>query len=203
MIGRRRGRVKREVRDFSLDRRRENTYILQYSGAKMQENACFQGRSLRKRMGTKMKKVLWVAGAVFALDRLTKVLAELTHGEGTILTGILGYRYAQNTGMAFSLLSGRPWLLGILSALVLLAGIMVLRQFRLDTLTRTACMLVLGGAVGNMVDSFFTGYVVDMVEFLFVDFAIFNLADAALTIGCVLLAYALLFRLDAWKKKER
>ena len=53
-------------------------------------------------------------------------------------------------------------------------------QFRLDRLTRTGCMLILGGALGNMIDRFFTGYVVDMVELLFVDFAVFNVADVAL-----------------------
>ena len=105
--------------------------------------------------------------------------------------------------MAFSLLSGRPWLLGVLSALVLVAGALVLRQFRLDRLTRTGCMLILGGALGNMIDRFFTGYVVDMVELLFVDFAVFNVADVALTAGCVLLGFSLLFRPEAWKKAER
>lgn len=48
-------------------------------------------------------------------------------------------------------------------------------------------MLMLGGAVGNMVDRFFTGYVVDMFEVLLFRFAIFNVADVALTLGAVLL----------------
>lgn len=154
-------------------------------------------------MDRDMKKTGWVAALVFVLDRLTKLLAEKIPDAWPVIPGVLGYRYARNTGMAFSLLSGRPWLLGVLSALVLIAGALVLMQFRLDRLTRTGCMLILGGALGNMIDRFFTGYVVDMVELLFVDFAVFNVADVALTAGCVLLGFSLLFRPEAWKKAER
>lgn len=150
-----------------------------------------------------MKKTAWVAVLVFVLDRLTKILAERSQGALPLIPGVLGWRYAQNTGMAFSLLSGRPWLLGILSVVVLAAATLVLRSYRLDGLTRTGCMLIFGGAVGNMVDRFFTGYVVDMIEFLFVDFAVFNVADTALTVGCVLLGFSLLTRPEAWKKAER
>ena len=150
-----------------------------------------------------MKKTAWVAVLVFVLDRLTKILAERSQGAFSLIPGVLGWRYAQNTGMAFSLLSGRPWLLGILSVAVLAAAALVLRSYRLDGLTRTGCMLIFGGAVGNMVDRFFTGYVVDMIEFLFVDFAVFNVADTALTVGCVLLGISLLTRPEAWKKAER
>jgi len=63
-------------------------------------------------------------------------------------------------------------------------------------------MLMLGGAVGNMIDRLFTGYVVDMIEVLFIDFAIFNVADAALTVGCLLMAWSLIFRPDDWSEKH-
>ena len=65
-----------------------------------------------------MKKTGWVAALVFVLDRLTKLLAEKFPDAWPVIPGVLGYRYARNTGMAFSLLSGRPWLLGVLSELV-------------------------------------------------------------------------------------
>ena len=45
-------------------------------------------------------------------------------------------------------------------------------------------MMMLGGALGNMLDRFLTGFVPDLIEFLFVRFAVFNLADACLVIGC-------------------
>ena len=161
------------------------------------------GRISWETVDNRMKKTAWVAVLVFVLDRLTKILSERTQGALTLIPGVLGYRYTQNTGMAFSLLSGKPWLLGLLSVIVLTLGALVIRSYRPDRLTCTACMLILGGALGNMVDRFFTGYVVDMIEFLFVDFAVFNVADAALTAGCVLLGFSLLFRPEAWKKAER
>ena len=54
-----------------------------------------------------MKKTAWVAVLVFVLDRLTKILAERSQGAFPLIPGVLGWRYAQNTGMAFSLLSWR------------------------------------------------------------------------------------------------
>ena len=146
--------------------------------------------------------MIWIAVAVFVLDRVTKILAAGLKAPFTLLQGIVGITYTENTGMAFSLLSGNPLLLGILSLAVILFGFLMLRRYRLDRLTRVAAMLMLGGAVGNLVDRLFTGYVVDMIALEFVDFAIFNLADSALTVGCVLLAVSLLFRPAAWERRD-
>ena len=140
-----------------------------------------------------MKKRWWIAVLVFILDRITKMLAESIPAEGmTLIPGVLGLRYARNTGMAFSLLSGRPWLLGLLSLAVILGAFLYLRGKTIPPLAMTGLMGMLGGAVGNMLDRFCTGYVPDMIEFLFVHFAIFNLADTALTIGCAMVLLCLL-----------
>ena len=63
--------------------------------------------------------------------------------------------------------------------------------------------MMLAGAIGNMIDRFFTGYVPDMIEFLFFDFPIFNIADTALTIGCALLIFSLLFRKKDWEEVDK
>ena len=63
-------------------------------------------------------------------------------------------------------------------------------------------MMMLGGAVGNLIDRVFLGYVVDMVEVLFVSFAIFNVADMFLTIGCILMAASLLWRPQEWSERD-
>ncbi len=57
---------------------------------------------------------------------------------------------------------------------------------------RVGLMLMLGGAVGNMIDRFATGYVPDMIDLLFMNFAVFNVADMCLCIGCALAALRLL-----------
>ena len=136
-----------------------------------------------------MRKEAWTAAGVFLADRLAKALSVRIPPEGTtLIPGVLGLRQARNTGMAFSLLSGHPLLLGILSLAILAGAFLALRGRKLSGLTRTALALMLGGALGNLADRLLTGYVPDMLEFLFVDFAVFNVADACLVTGCGLAA---------------
>jgi signal peptidase II len=150
-----------------------------------------------------MRKYGWIALAVLAADQAAKWGARQLGGRAvTLIPGVLGLRYAENTGMAFSLLSGRPWLLGVLSLLLIAAGFLLLRRYRLGGLSRTAAMLMLGGAVGNMIDRFATGYVVDMLEVLAFRFAICNVADVALTVGCGLMVISLLLCPREWSAKE-
>ena len=85
---------------------------------------------------------------------------------------------------------------------ILLAAAWLLRKKRFSPLLTTGIMLMAGGAAGNMADRFFTGFVPDMVEPLFVSFAVFNLADAALTVGCALVIGCLLFGRPEEKPRE-
>ena len=146
-----------------------------------------------------LKRYGWIVALALMLDQLTKLWAQgLGDARLVLIPGVVGLRYAENTGMAFSLLSGRPWLLGVLSAALIVLGALVLRRYRLGALPSVAAMLMLGGAAGNMLDRLLRGYVVDMVETLFISFPIFNLADACLTVGCVLMAWSLIFRPKDW-----
>ena len=147
-----------------------------------------------------MKKWAWLAAAVVIADQAVKLVSLQLHRTVTLIPGVLAFTYAENTGMAFSLLSGQPWLLGVLSAACILAGWVALRRYRLGTLSRIAAMLMLGGALGNMIDRFLRGFVIDMFRTLFMEFAIFNVADAALTVGTVLMAVSLVFRPEEWRE---
>lgn len=149
-----------------------------------------------------MQKYAWIAALTVMVDQGTKWLCQGLEGSVTLLPGVLALTYAENTGMAFSLFSGRAWALGVVSAVCILVGWRILRRFRLGQLSRVAAMLMLGGALGNMIDRFLRGYVVDMFEVLFVEFAIFNVADAALTVGAVLIAASLLFCPDEWSEAQ-
>ena len=140
----------------------------------------------------------WIALLVLAADQAVKYLACRLQATFILISGVLAFTYAENTGMAFSLLSGRSWLLGLLSAAVIVLGLIALRRYRLGPLPSVAAMLMLGGAAGNMIDRLLHGYVVDMFEVLLFRFAIFNVADAALTVGCVLMAASLLFNPKDW-----
>ena len=134
-----------------------------------------------------------LAGAVLTADRITKVLAVKIPPEGIpLIPGVIALRYTENTGAAFSILSGYPWLLGLVSLVVIAGAFWYLRRKKIRPLMMTGLMMMLGGAAGNMLDRFFTGYVPDMIEPLFVQFAVFNVADMFLCIGCGLVALSLL-----------
>ena len=149
-----------------------------------------------------MRKWYWLAAATVVADQLVKWLSGWLRADVTLIPGVLRFTYAENTGMAFSLLSGHTWLLGVVSLAAIGLGWWLLRGYRLGPVSRIASMLMLGGAVGNMLDRFFRGYVVDMFEVLFVRFAVFNVADAALTVGAGLMAVSLLFCVGDWKEKR-
>jgi len=135
----------------------------------------------------------WIAAAVFALDRVTKVLSFRLPENGIVLIpGVVRLRLVRNEGIAFSLLSGRPWLLGAASLIIILGGCWFLRGKQMSKPAAVGVMMMLGGAAGNMVDRFFLGYVPDMIETLFMDFAIFNAADVFLTVGCAVVIIHLL-----------
>ena len=140
---------------------------------------------------------LWpwgIAAAVFIADRMTKILAPRIPEDGqALIPGVLGLRYAENRGIAFSMLSGMPWVLGLVSLVIIAAVFFFLRGKKLRAMTLTGLMMMLGGAAGNMLDRFIHGFVPDMIEVLFVQFAVFNVADMFLCIGCGLVILQLLF----------
>ena len=135
-----------------------------------------------------------IAASVLAADRVTKILARgIPEGGQVVIPGVVGLRYAENKGIAFSMLSGMPWVPGLLSLLVIVAAFIFLRKKELHPLSRAGLMMMLGGAVGNMIDRFAYGFVPDMIEVLFMKFAIFNVADACLCVGCALVIIRLVF----------
>ena len=149
------------------------------------------------------KKIRFYAltAAAFVLDRATKILAEgIPEGGAALIPGVIGLRYARNTGIAFSLLSGHPRLLGFLSLFLIAAGFLWLRGKPLKAFPLSGLALMAGGAAGNMADRLICGQVTDWIEFLFVRFPVFNLADAFLTAGCALVVFSLLFRPKDWEK---
>jgi len=142
---------------------------------------------------------------IFLMDRLTKALAQqlLSAQPGGFLLwpGMVRLFYTENTGMAFGLLAGQRWLLVILSLAAVVAVILSLRPYRLGLWAKLSMLTILGGMLGNLVDRIFLGYVVDMIDFIFVRFAVINVADIFISLGAVFLCFSLLFRPDDWRKK--
>ena len=152
----------------------------------------------------KKKVVFWViVVTVMVLDRVTKELSPGILAEGiTLIPGVLGLRYAENRGIAFSMLSGYPRLMGILSLALIAGGYLWLRKKQLAPFPLAGLALMAGGAAGNMADRLIRGYVPDMIEALFVRFPVFNIADSCLTVGCTMMIISLLCRKDDWKGIE-
>ncbi len=125
---------------------------------------------------------------VFTIDRLTKIffsqLMEINESV-VVLKNILHFSLVHNTGIAFGLFKDCG-LVFIFVPLVL-AGLLIYNIYyyrHSEQLTRTyiiAFSLILGGAIGNLYDRIFIGYVIDFIDFRI--WPVFNIADSAITIG--------------------
>lgn len=141
------------------------------------------------------------------LDQLSKLWVVNNiplHGEIPVLSGIFHLTYAQNTGAAWSMLSGMQWLfLGIFLAFTL--GIIwefSKKRWPFTTFDRWCIAVVYAGGLGNIIDRIRLGYVVDMIEVEFIDFPVFNLADCCITCGCIaLVVHLIFFNREFWKEK--
>ena len=155
-------------------------------------------------MKLKRKSLFWIIViTVLVVDRITKELAPGIPAEGIeVIPGIVGLRYAENQGAAFSMLSGAPRLLGVLSLVLIVGGFVWLRKKKLEPFPLVGLALMAGGAAGNMFDRLIRGYVPDMIETRFITFPVFNAADSCLVVGCILLIISLLFRKQDWKEMD-
>jgi signal peptidase II len=138
---------------------------------------------------------LSTVGLILALDQLGKQIAEgkLPLGEAIPVLPILDLYRVHNTGIAFSMLAGYSGLALIALTLLISAGVLVF-WWRADEGGRLATVgygLILGGALGNLFDRVFRGHVVDFLLLHLGDWTlfVFNLADAALTLGPIVLLF--------------
>lgn len=108
-----------------------------------------------------------------------------------LLPGIFHLTYVTNTGAAFSLLSGKvEWLRWLsLGVSLVLIGLALFGP-TLNLWDQLGYGLILGGAMGNGIDRFVLGYVVDFLDFRLINFAVFNVADSFISIGIVCLLIA-------------
>ena len=154
------------------------------------------------------KKHLWCAVMmllIIAFDQVTKILAtEYLKGKEPVsfIKGVVRFNYAENTGMAFSLFSGARWVFVALTLVACAAALWYIFSNRCKPLwLYWSIAVVASGGIGNLIDRAFYGYVVDFIEPVFIDFAIFNIADCAVTLGAVSLIAYLVF--DAFKKEDK
>ena len=140
---------------------------------------------------------LCLSALLIGIDQLVKRWAyvSLRPTDGIpLIPGLIGLRYAENTGAAFSVFSGSTLLLTLFSLIVCIALVVwLVRRPEMKWTLRLPLSVVLAGGVGNLIDRAMYGYVVDMFEFQFIRFAIFNVADICITLGAIGLLAALMF----------
>ncbi len=137
---------------------------------------------------------LGLAFAVFVVDQGIKALVEssMRVGESVeLIPGFLSLTYIKNDGGAFGILGGSQALLLLGSAVSVVVVLWMLLSGEPSTPTTLGCGLILGGAAGNLLDRLSAGEVTDYVHFSF--WYIFNVADAAITTGVVLLLLSVLW----------
>jgi len=143
-----------------------------------------------------MLKWLWVSVLVVILDQVTKQLAEsrLTGGEPVEIYSWFNLILAYNRGAAFSFLSDaagwQRWFFIIVGGVAVVVILFWMRRLSSsEHLTATSLALILGGAVGNIIDRFLYGHVVDFIQWHYQDWywPAFNIADSAITVGVTFL----------------
>ena len=138
----------------------------------------------------------WLSGSVIVLDQVTKFLAEtlLTFHQPVPVLPSFNLLLTYNTGAAFSFLAGaggwQRWFFLGLGSLVSIGLIVWLRRLKpTETRLTTALALILGGAIGNLIDRAWLGQVIDFIQLYYQHWywPAFNLADSAITVGAALL----------------
>lgn len=133
-----------------------------------------------------------------AMDQLSKSLAVNMLGQvGAVQSFIphfIRFEYRENTGMAWGLLPNARVYFIIVTLILAAFLVFLLVRYRklLPKLSKVALTVILSGAIGNLIDRIFLGYVRDFIAFDFIAFPVFNIADCCVTIGAVLLAVSLL-----------
>lgn len=158
------------------------------------------------------KKGLFVSmfGAVtllwLALDIITKQHFDTNYVPGDVITdpivGLFRFRLVHNTGAAWGIFSDATHILGFTSAIVCV-GIIVFFFYMLKNISwgeTFGLALVLAGGIGNAIDRFTLGYVVDFIEFTFINFPVFNIADIGVTCGFVITFIGIFIR---WHKEGK
>lgn len=132
------------------------------------------------------------------------ILKQLTfEKQFSLISGVLSVFYTFNKGAGWSILANHTLFLTIFSAILVIGIICLIIFYKPKSkLFSVAIGLVLGGAIGNLVDRIFLGGVRDFICLDFITFPIFNFADMMLTVGAILLAIYLLFFLPQKDKKN-
>jgi len=147
-------------------------------------------------MNSPQLKWLWISLGVIVMDQATKQIAEamLTPHQPVNLLPFFDWYLTYNTGAAFSLLADAGgWQRWLFTGIAIVISIVIVQWIRKlpadETLTALSLSLILGGAIGNLIDRILLGHVIDYIQVWLgsYPFPAFNIADAAISVGAALL----------------
>ena len=155
----------------------------------------------RKRSGIKLIVFAALTTAWIVLDQLVKRQLDSNLGvAGTPATesiaSLFRLHVVYNTGGAWSIFSGATVVLGVFSVVMCaaIAAFVVVKRNRLSWFEIVGLALVVAGGLGNAIDRFVLGHVIDFIDLTFMDFPVFNIADIGVTCGLVIFLIAWLIR---------
>lgn len=144
--------------------------------------------------------ILWIIiiAASILLDQLTKwiVINSMELYESIVfIPKFFSFTYIHNYGAAWGMFSNHRWIFILVTSVALIIMPIILYRYRkVHFLFNLSLSLFIGGAIGNMIDRIFIGYVIDFLEFTFIDFPVFNVADICVVFGAgIMMVYALFF----------
>ena len=142
-----------------------------------------------------------VTGDAIVSRNIAAMLME--KGPVTLIPGILGLRYRENTGIAFSILREHPDILTVVISVILIGFLVyyLINKKEFTGIMKAGMLMILAGGFSNLLDRFTLGYVIDYFEFLFFEYPIFNIADCLISVGAVLLVLGVILYDIAEKKK--
>lgn len=151
----------------------------------------------------------FAAVILIGLDQATKYLA-LTNlkpiGSMVFIKGFLDFTFVENRGVAFGMFSGQRWFILLLTVVITVALLYYynkLPKTKEYQMVRMVMILIFSGAIGNMIDRVYRGYVVDFFEFSFFRFPVFNVADIYVVVGVCILAFLILFVIKEPEEKKK
>lgn len=145
-----------------------------------------------------MMKWLWLSVVVLILDQLSKIWIDTTMSLYQSIPVFPGFSitYAHNYGAAFSFLSDaggwQRWFFAVLAGSISIGLVIWMKQLKHnETLSAISLSLILGGAIGNLIDRVIYGYVIDFFDVYYQTYhwPVFNIADSAITVGVVFMLY--------------
>jgi signal peptidase II len=146
---------------------------------------------------TKWHAWLWISAVVIVLDQFTKqlIVQAFAFGESLTITSFFNLVLAYNKGAAFSMFADaggwQKWFFMVIAATASVVIIYLLRKHANEKWFCLALALILGGALGNLIDRVLLGHVIDFIQVhgWGYYFPAFNVADSAITVGAALLIF--------------